>query len=91
MAKIQVLPRPRGRLARRDDGRMGDNVNKAISAYKEITGRALRTYDDQSIDAELEASGGPAFIEYTLTNEDVAASKSPPFRTTTARRPSSTA
>ncbi|KFB08986.1 L,D-transpeptidase family protein [Nitratireductor basaltis] len=54
------------------DGRMGDNVNKAIDAYKEITGQTLRTYDKEWVAAELEATGGPALIEYTITPEDAA-------------------
>lgn len=54
------------------DGRMGDNVNKAIDAYKEITGQTLRTYDKDWVQAELERTGGPAFTEYTITAEDAA-------------------
>ncbi|WP_173933331.1 L,D-transpeptidase [Chelativorans sp. Marseille-P2723] len=54
------------------DGRIGDNVNKAIDAYREIAGQRLRTYDKAWIEAELERTGGPAFKEYTITPEDVA-------------------
>jgi len=72
VAKIQVLL---DRLALSPgviDGHMGDNVNKAISAYRDKTGSALRTYDKKSIDEALEASGGPAFVEYEITPVDVA-------------------
>ncbi len=54
------------------DGHTGDNVNKAIRAYREITGQTLRTYDKEWIEAELERTGGPAFEEYTITAEDAA-------------------
>lgn len=54
------------------DGHTGDNVNKAIRAYREITGQTLRTYDKEWIEAELERTGGPAFKEYTITAEDAA-------------------
>jgi lipoprotein-anchoring transpeptidase ErfK/SrfK len=72
VAKIQILL---DRLALSPgvvDGHMGDNVNKAISAYKDKTGSALRTYDKKSVDEALEASGGPAFIEYEITPVDAA-------------------
>ncbi|WP_295810294.1 L,D-transpeptidase [uncultured Nitratireductor sp.] len=54
------------------DGRTGDNVNKAIRAYREITGQTLRTYDKEWVKAELERTGGDAFKDYTITAEDAA-------------------
>jgi lipoprotein-anchoring transpeptidase ErfK/SrfK len=54
------------------DGRMGDNVNKAISAYRDKTGSALRTYDAKAIDEALAASGGTAFMDYEITAVDAA-------------------
>jgi len=54
------------------DGHIGDNVNKAIEAYYEVTGQRLKTYDKEWIEAELERTGGPAFTEYTITSEDAA-------------------
>src|SRR5690606_19242425 len=54
------------------DGRMGDNVNKAISAWRDKTGAALRTYDKVAIEQALAESGGDAFVEYTITAVDVA-------------------
>ena len=72
VAKIQVLLDRAGLSPGVIDGRMGDNVNKAISAYKEKTGKALRTYDPQSIDAALDDTGGGAFSEYTITAMDAA-------------------
>lgn len=53
------------------DGRAGSNVDKAIAAYFEATGKSLNPSDEAQINAELEATGGPAFTEYTITNEDV--------------------
>ena len=54
------------------DGRMGDNVNKAISAYRDLRGRALRTYDKESIEAVLAETGGDAFTTYEIQPVDVA-------------------
>lgn len=54
------------------DGHIGDNVNKAIDAYYEVTGQRLKTYDKEWIEAELQRTGGPAFTEYTITSEDAA-------------------
>lgn len=54
------------------DGHIGDNVNKAIEAYYEVTGQRLKTYDKEWIEAELERTGGPAFVDYTITSEDAA-------------------
>ena len=54
------------------DGRMGDNVNKAISAYRDLRGQALRTYDKESVEAVLAETGGDAFITYEITPVDVA-------------------
>ncbi|MBO6717613.1 MAG: L,D-transpeptidase [Rhizobiaceae bacterium] len=72
VAKIQVLLDRAGLSPGVIDGRMGDNVNKAISAYREKTGQSLRTYDPDSIDEELARTGGPAFVEYTITSVDAA-------------------
>ncbi len=72
VAKIQILLDRMAVSPGVIDGRMGDNVNKAISAYKLKTGSSLRTYDPKSVDEALEASGGPAFTEYEITPVDVA-------------------
>ena len=72
VAKIQILLDRMAVSPGVIDGRMGDNVNKAISAYKLKTGSSLRTYDPKSIDEALEASGGPAFTDYEITPVDVA-------------------
>ncbi|MFC5586160.1 L,D-transpeptidase family protein [Nitratireductor kimnyeongensis] len=72
VTRFQVLLDRMGASPGVIDGRTGDNVNKAIRAYREITGQTLRTYDKEWIEAELERTGGPAFKEYTITAEDAA-------------------
>lgn len=72
VAAFQVLLDRAGASPGVIDGRTGDNVNKAISAYHDITGQRLRTYDKEWIEKELERTGGPAFVEYTITSEDAA-------------------
>ncbi|MBO6903234.1 MAG: L,D-transpeptidase [Rhizobiaceae bacterium] len=72
VAKIQILLDRAGMSPGVIDGRMGDNVNKAIKAYKEKTGQALRTYDPASVDETLAATGGDPFITYTITAQDAA-------------------
>ena len=72
VAAYQVLLDRAGASPGVIDGHTGDNVNKAIDAYYEITGQRLRTYDKEWIEAELEKTGGPAFIEYMITAEDAA-------------------
>lgn len=72
VARIQVLLDRAGLSPGVIDGHMGDNVNKAISAYRDKTGRALRTYDSDSIEEALAETGGDAFSEYTITAVDAA-------------------
>ena len=72
VAKIQILLDRYGASPGVIDGRMGDNVNKAISAWREMTGEALRTYDKALIDERLAETGGEAFITYEITPADVA-------------------
>jgi lipoprotein-anchoring transpeptidase ErfK/SrfK len=72
VARLQVLLDRLGLSPGVIDGRMGDNVNKAIAAYKEKTGEALRTYDKAAIEKMLNETGGPAFTEYTITPADAA-------------------
>lgn len=72
VAKVQVVLDRLGLSPGVIDGRMGDNVNKAISTYREMTGRGLRTYDRDSIEELLEQTGGPAFTTYEITAADAA-------------------
>lgn len=72
IAKIQILLDRVGASPGVIDGRIGDNVNKAIEAYRDLTGETLRTYDTAYIDEKLAATGGDPFITYEITQEDVA-------------------
>lgn len=72
IAKIQVLLDRAGASPGVIDGRIGDNVNKAIAAYRELTGETLRTYDQDHVDAKLAETGGDAFTTYEITAVDVA-------------------
>ena len=72
VAKIQILLDRAGASPGVIDGRMGDNVNKAISAYRDLTGRTLRTYDKDHIEEQLAATGGDAFTTYEIAAVDVA-------------------
>jgi lipoprotein-anchoring transpeptidase ErfK/SrfK len=72
VARFQILLDRVGASPGVIDGRIGDNVNKAISAYRQITGETLRTYDKEFIEEQLQATGGDAFTTYEITAEDVA-------------------
>ena len=72
VAKIQILLDRLGLSPGVIDGQMGDNVNKALNAYKEKMGRNLHTYDKDAINKALAETGGPAFVSYTITPADVA-------------------
>ena len=71
IAAFQVLLDRAGASPGVIDGRAGSNVNKAAAAYRELTGKTIDPKDEAAVNAELEATGGPAFMEYTITNEDV--------------------
>jgi lipoprotein-anchoring transpeptidase ErfK/SrfK len=72
IARVQIVLDRAGASPGVIDGRFGGNVRKALAAYKEITGHALDTADGEVIRKALEATGGPAFKNYTITNEDAA-------------------
>lgn len=72
VARFQILLDRMGASPGVIDGRVGDNVNKAIAAYREITGETLRTYDRDWVEAALQRTGGDAFTTYEITAQDVA-------------------
>ena len=72
IAALQVLLDRTGASPGVIDGRFGSNVDKALAAYREITGVQLRTTDAVGITEALERTGGPAFANYTITPEDAA-------------------
>lgn len=72
IAALQVLMDRAGASPGVIDGRFGSNVDKALAAYREITGTQLRTTDKAAIAEALANSGGDAFASYTITPEDAA-------------------
>ncbi|MCG7504637.1 L,D-transpeptidase family protein [Mesorhizobium retamae] len=72
VAALQVLLDRAGASPGAVDGRFGSNMDKAITAYREITGTNLKSTDTAAIKEELEKSGGPAFATYSITAEDAA-------------------
>lgn len=72
IAALQVLLDRTGASPGVIDGRFGSNVDKALAAYRQITGVQLRTTDTVGITEALERTGGPAFAHYTITPEDAA-------------------
>ncbi|HEV7416111.1 MAG TPA: L,D-transpeptidase, partial [Tianweitania sediminis] len=73
IAKLQVLLDRAGASPGVIDGHDGSNVRKALLAYEELTGETLPIGNGAALDAALAATGGPAFMDYTITAEDVAA------------------
>ncbi|MBB3937111.1 L,D-transpeptidase family protein [Aureimonas phyllosphaerae] len=71
IAALQVLLDRAGASPGVIDGRMGGNVDKAVAAYAEMTGRSIDATNAQSLMEELMATGGPAVVTYEITNEDV--------------------
>lgn len=54
------------------DGHLGDNVNKAIAAWQEMTGETLDPNNSEDIMQRLAYSGGLPIIDYTITAADAA-------------------
>ncbi|WP_306833029.1 L,D-transpeptidase [Neorhizobium huautlense] len=54
------------------DGRLGDNVNKAIAAWQEMTGETLDPNNAEDIVRRLSYSGGMPIVDYTITAADAA-------------------
>lgn len=72
IAALQVLLDRVGASPGVIDGRFGSNVEKALGAYRDITGQTLRTTDAIAITEALANTGGDAFSHYEITNEDAA-------------------
>ena len=72
VAALQILMDRVGASPGVIDGRFGSNVDKALAAYREITGVQLRTTDTVGIKEALAKTGGDAFANYTITPEDAA-------------------
>ncbi|HET7093015.1 MAG TPA: L,D-transpeptidase, partial [Thermomicrobiales bacterium] len=72
VAALQILLDRAGASPGVIDGRFGSNVDKALDAYRELTGTHLRTTDAAAIKEALAKSGGDPFANYTITPEDAA-------------------
>ncbi len=72
IAALQVLLDRAGASPGVIDGRFGSNVDKALAAYREITGVNLKSTDAAAIKEELARTGGDAFASYVITPQDVA-------------------
>ena len=72
IAALQILLDRAGMSPGVIDGQMGSNVDKAVAAYTEKTGRTLPTGDARALAEELDATGGPAITTYEITSEDAA-------------------
>ena len=72
VAALEVLLDRAGASPGVVDGRMGDNVRKAMDAYASMTGSRLDPSRTKLIDSQLEETGGPAFQSYTITPSDAA-------------------
>ena len=71
LASYQILLDRAGTSPGVIDGKAGSNVDKAAASYFEVTGLTINPADEAQVNAQLEATGGPAFIDYTITNEDI--------------------
>ncbi|MCF6368198.1 L,D-transpeptidase family protein [Rhizobium halophilum] len=54
------------------DGHLGENVNKAIAAWQEMTGETLDPNNSEDIMQRLSYSGGLPIVDYTITAADAA-------------------
>jgi len=72
VAALQILLDRGGSSPGVIDGRFCSNVDRAIVAYRRLTGRNIKSTDTVGITAALAETGGDAFTTYTLTAEDVA-------------------
>ena len=71
IAALQVLLDRAGISPGVIDGRMGGNVDKAVAAYEEKFGMRLDATNSQALAEELDATGGPAIVSYTITDKDI--------------------
>jgi len=72
VAGLQVLLDRAGASPGVIDGKFGSNVDKALAAYRRLTGTNLKSTDTVLIKELLASSGGDPFVGYTITPEDAA-------------------
>ena len=56
---------------RRDEGRPGENLTKAIAAFAEAQGKATSTLDRELWDKLVSMSADPVIVDYTISEADV--------------------
>lgn len=71
IAAVQVLLDRIGISPGAIDGRKGSNLAKAVSAFEEMTGHKFDPDYEDGVDRSLDATGGPAFISYIITEDDL--------------------
>ncbi|MBI0177437.1 L,D-transpeptidase [Bartonella apis] len=71
VAAVQILMDRLGSSPGAIDGLAGSNFDKAAAAASEISGRFIDPNDKQRLDSALQATGGPAFTQYTITEADI--------------------
>lgn len=72
IAALQVLLDRAGISPGVIDGKLGSNVDKAVAAYEEKAGTRLDATNAKALAEELDATGGPAIVSYTITDKDAA-------------------
>ena len=72
VAALQVFLDREGMSPGVIDGRMGDNVDKALHAYETTTGEKIDPNNSEDILQRLSAMGGLPFKQYTITAADAA-------------------
>lgn len=72
VAALQVLLDRGGASPGVIDGKFGSNVDKAIIAYRQITGKNLKSTDTALIKQLLAETGGDPLVNYTITPADAA-------------------
>ncbi len=71
ITKLQILLDRKGISPGVIDGQIGSNVRKALAAALEKTGTDYSSFTPEQIDLALETTGGPAFIEYVISPDDL--------------------
>ncbi|OXT02731.1 hypothetical protein B7H23_07575 [Notoacmeibacter marinus] len=71
VAKAQILLDRVGASPGVIDGVKGQNVLYAMDSWRRLTGELVDFTDESAIEKALQARGGDAFVDYTITSEDV--------------------
>lgn len=71
IAAVQILMDRIGSSPGAIDGLAGSNFDKAAAAASEISGRFIDPNNNAQLEAALNATGGTAFTQYTITESDI--------------------